>query len=436
MSQVIVYTGWVRLMRAFAGASAVGTALPRRVRGGLAACGALMILAVAAGCGSHPAPSPAPGSGQGAGSGSPAAPRATPTSAKLPALAPSQPAGGPVPSRFAATSVTFVSATEAFVLGTAPCATAPCTSIVRTLDRGTSWRGLPAPLVRVGTPSMTSRPVVWGIRFATAAHGFVFGAGLWETTDGGEHWRKDTSPSGSILSLAAIDGQVLALTIHCSAQAGCSQRGTLLRRPLAGGSWQTVTALRVSLLPGPTDMIATQGQEAAILNGRSVVLTRDGGATLTVRGTPCTTVTVGEATSVAVTGPHSLALLCTGQGFTGHTIKHIYVSSDRGARWTQAAQPSSVGDAGTIAAATPARLSIATASAASWLFHSGDAAAHWRTVRTEFDGGMGWADLGFTTTTDGVVVHGPANSDGNTRRSPGQLLFTEDSGVDWHVVRF
>ena len=51
------------------------------------------------------------------------------------------PPGGPVPSGFTATSVTFVSAQEAFVLGTAPCPNAPCTSIVRTLGRGASWRG-------------------------------------------------------------------------------------------------------------------------------------------------------------------------------------------------------------------------------------------------------------------------------------------------------
>jgi hypothetical protein len=283
---------------------------------------------------------------------------------------------------------------------------------------------------------MTRTPVAWGIRFATPARGFVFGAGLWQTSSGGEHWRRITGPGGAILSLAVIDGQLLALTTHCSAQAGCPQSGTLVRRPLAGGPWRTVTLVKVSLLLDPTDMIATQGPVAALLNGSSVLLTSDGGATFSAHRTPCTTVTTGEASSVAVTGPHGLALLCTGQGFTGHTIKYVYVSSNRGVSWTREAQPSSLGDAGTIAAATPAQLSIATASAASWLYHSGDAATHWRTVRTEMDGGMGWADLGFTTTADGVVVHGPAITDGNSRRSPGQLLFTQDGGAIWRPVHF
>ena len=63
--------------------------------------------------------------------------------------------------------VTFVSPDEAFVLGTAPCAHTPCTSIVRTLNRGASWRGLPAPVVPLSQPENGPASAVWGIRFAT-----------------------------------------------------------------------------------------------------------------------------------------------------------------------------------------------------------------------------------------------------------------------------
>ena len=65
----------------------------------------------------------------------------------------------PVPAGFAATSVTRVSPDEGFVLGTAPCARAPCTSIARTRNRGVSWTGLPAPAVPVGPPGQAG--VVW-----------------------------------------------------------------------------------------------------------------------------------------------------------------------------------------------------------------------------------------------------------------------------------
>src|SRR6266704_1702466 len=98
------------------------------------ACGGLLAAAILAGCGGAAAPS-----------------------------------GGPVPAGFRAAAATFVSVREAFVLGTAPCQRTPCTSIVRTRDRGVSWRGLPAPAVPLGEPGVTG-PAVWGIRFATPEH--------------------------------------------------------------------------------------------------------------------------------------------------------------------------------------------------------------------------------------------------------------------------
>ena len=93
--------------------------------------------------------------------------------------------------------------------------------------------------------------------------------------------------------------------------------------------------------------------------------------------------------------------------------------------------PGTAGDGGTIAAANRSQLVIATASAASWLYSSGNGAAQWQTVVTELDGGQGWADLGFTTASDGVVIHGPA-----ARGFVGQLLLTADGGLTWRRVSF
>jgi hypothetical protein len=336
----------------------------------------------------------------------------------------------PVPAGFAATSVTFTSADEAFVLGTAPCAQAPCTVVVRTLDRGASWRALPAPAEPVGPAGARA---VWGIRFATPEHGFVFGAGLWETTDGGERWTRDSEIGDSILSLAIVRGQVLALTARCAPGAGC-QPAVLERRSLDGGSWQAIAKVPVGNLNDPDDLIATQAGVAAVIQGRDVLVTADGGLTFTAKPTPCPA--QEQEPSVAVTGPTGLALLCTGEGFTGHTIKQVYLSADDGAHWTRAGAPSPDGDGGTIAATTTGDLAIATESAASWLFFSPDAGVSWRIVATNGDGGMGWADLGFTTAADGVVVHGPAISDGNAEGRPGQLDLTSDAGATWYQVSF
>ena len=344
------------------------------------------------------------------------------------------PSGGPVPARFAATSVTFVSADEAFVLGTAPCAHAPCTSVVRTLDRGRSWVDLPAPAEPVGQPGLASAPVVWGIRFATPGHGFVFGDGLWETTDGGAQWSRAAGPGGSILSLAIVGGQVLLLTARCTPGGGCGQRAFLERRALGGGPWTAVEKVTIGDVIDPDDLIATQAGVAAVTNGRDVLVTGNGGLTFTVNPVPCPA--LEQNPSVAVTSPHGLALLCIGQGYTGHTIKRVYVSRDDGAHWTPAGSPSPDGDGGTIAATATGQVAIATASAASWLLYSGDAGSSWRIVYTADDGGVGWADLGFTTATDGVVVRGPADGDGNSTQRPGQLFLTSDGGTTWHQVSF
>ena len=394
-----------------------------------AACGGLLIVALAAGCGTAQEPSVARSPARSAAS----SPSVSRPASRAPATATpagiTQPSGGQVPAGFKAASVTFVSTREAFVLGTASCEHAPCTSIVRTLDRGVSWRGLPAPVVPLGGPYTSTRPAGWGIRFATPEHGFVFGNGLWETTDGGEHWTAAAYPGGAILSLEIIDHQVLAVTALHGPNGLTGW--TLSRRALGGGPWVRITALAYNSGAGG---IATQAGVAAVVDGSSVLVTSDGGLTVIKHATPCPAAgsPFPVATSAAVQAPHGLALLCTGQGYTGHTDKTVYVSGDLGATWKLAGHPNPAGDGGMIAAAAPGHLTIATTSAASWLYYSADNGKTWRTVVAYPDGGQGWNDLGFTTTRDGVVIHGhPAY--GNML---GQLLLTDNGGLTWYAVTF
>jgi hypothetical protein len=393
------------------------------------ACGGLLIVALAAGCGTTQASSAArPPAGSAAWS-----PPVSRPASRAPATAGpagiTQPSGGPVRAGFRAASVTFVSAREAFVLGTAPCKHAPCTSIARPLDRGASWLGLPAPVVPLGEPYASTGPAVWGLRFATPEHGFVFGNGLWVTTDGGEHWPAVAYPGGAILSLEIIDHQVLAVTARHGPDGLTGW--TLSRRALGGGPWVRITALASNSGVGG---IAAQAGVAAVVDGSSVLVTSNGGLTVTKHATPCPAAgsPFPVVTSVAVEAPRGLALLCTGQGYTGHTDKTIYVSGDLGATWKLAGHPASAGDGGMIAASAPGHLTIATTSAGSWLYYSADNGKTWRTVVTYPDGGQGSNDLGFTTTLDGVVIHGhPYYGD-----MLGQLQLTDNGGLTWHAVTF
>ena len=341
------------------------------------------------------------------------------------------PAGGPVPAGFAATSVTFTSATQSYVLGTVSRATAPSASIIRTLDRGAHWAAISAPTVPLGNQFSATGAAVWGIRFATAGHGFVFGNGLWETTNGGARWASAAYPGGAVLSVATIDSQVLILTVPGTQSFGA---GTLYRRPLAGGAWHLVTRVRLDSRLDPTDLIATQSGVAAVLDGSTVVVTANGGRTFVRHTLPAAVSGISAPAAVGVSGPTGLVLVARGQGYTGHVDKTVYLSGDLGATWTKAGSPPSPG--GVLAvAATSGRYVIAAASAASWLYYSTDGAT-WSTVYVGNDGGQGFADLGFTTPAQAVVIRGPAMSNGNAEARYGQLLLTRVSGLSWPRAYF
>jgi hypothetical protein len=386
----------------------------------------LVSFVLTAGCGSHHTATTTPSSSTSSQSSLPSSVSASPSPSTSPSPAPPSPT---VPAVKAA-SVTFVSPSEAFVLGTAK---SHGTLLVRTLDRGASWRLLSAPAVPLGRAGQGASSAVWGVRFANAAHGFVFGTGLWETTDGGLHWSSAAAPKGEILSLACIRGQVLALV----AAKPQTLTASLYRRPLAGGAWMGIAdSLKRIDLSDPTDLISTQAGTAAVLDGSGVIITRDGGLSDALVSTPTTVLAPFQPTNVAVTSARSLALLEVGQGYTGHTDKLVYTSSNGGLAWAKAGKPSNEGDGGTLAAGSPTTLILATASAASWLDRSADGGHTWKTVLTYGDGGLGWADLGFTTVADAVVIHGPADAAGNSDHRLGQLLLSSDGGLTWHQVKF
>ncbi|MGD0998546.1 MAG: hypothetical protein ABR941_09565, partial [Thermoleophilia bacterium] len=328
-----------------------------------AACVVAIILLAAAltACGSK---------GQGStsatpmGSSPPASqsPSATPTTPAIAATSlPPAPVGAAVPTGFRATSVTFVSTDEGFVLGTAPGHGAV---VARSRDRGATWTRRAAPFVDIGWPQSQSGSAagVWGIRFATATHGFVFGRGLWETTDGGATWTRVAAPAGSVLSLAAIDGQVLALVQPSPS----SQSATLLRRPLVGGSWTKITTTKLYTTVDPTDLISTQAGTAAVLASGGVLVTRNGGLTFHTYPAPSTASLAPAA--VGVTSAGSLALLDGGGAAAGSVEKLVYVSANGGATWTKAGAPSPGGDPVTIAGGSPATLLVGAASGGSEIY--------------------------------------------------------------------
>src|SRR5919197_1028276 len=330
-------------------------------------------------------------------------PASTTKTSSTPGLSP----GGPVPPGTKATSVTFISPTSAFLLGTAPCQHPRCSVILRTEDRGRSWRGLPAPLEAV---SGFAGNGLWGLRFADARHGYAYGNGLWETGDGSRSWHRDAAPARIVLVLAAVqERELVAVAAPCLAgQRSCAHRLTLYRRPLSSAGWTAVASTRTDSFEAS---IAVHGPDVWAVVGTRLYVSIDGGVSFTSQKAPCRSPGTEYGTAVSDDGPHTY-LLCSGVGGAGSIAKYLYRTAGRGSWWTLAGRPPRGGREEGLSAGSDRAVVIAAA------------------------GGAGWADLGFTTSTYGVVVHGPAISDGGNDGRPGQLLLTEDGGRSWHRVGF
>lgn len=129
-------------------------------------------------------------------------------------------------------------------------------------------------------------------------------------------------------------------------------------------------------------------------------------------------------------------LLCTGSGAAGSVDKLVFRVGGSEPEWMRVGSPPRGGGPEGISAGSDSAVMLAAASGVSELYRSTDAGGSWQTVLTANDGGAGWADLGFTTASNGVVVHGPAISNGANDGRPGQLLLTDDGGRTWHPVGF
>lgn len=338
------------------------------------------------------------------------------------------PDGGPVPAGTEATSVTFISPTTAFVLGTASCQTHPCSVILRTTDRGGHWVGVPAPRETI---SYVQGAGLWGLRFADAQHGYAFGQGLWETGNGGQSWQRAMPPAPTVLSLEAVqDRELVAVAQSCRPGQGCGRRLGIYHAAI-GGRWDLVASIRT--YAGDAS-IAVHGPDVWVLAGSGIYSSTDGGITFSPERVPGACRTVGTD-SITDDGSH-VYLLCTGEGFTGHTLKYVYASTGPGAAWRLVGKPPTPGGGGQIEAGSDRAILIASYSAASWLYRSTDGGRTWRTILTEYDGGAGWNDLGFTTPSNAVVVHGPPVRDGGGDGRPGKVLLSSDGGLTWRAASF
>jgi photosystem II stability/assembly factor-like uncharacterized protein len=124
-----------------------------------------------------------------------------------------------------------------------------------------------------------------------------------------------------------------------------------------------------------------------------------------------------------------LYTLCTGNGAAGSLTKEVVRTED--AKTTLEGTAPFGGSTASIAATASGTIVVGASSGASYIYLSPDGGHTWSTAETYDDGGMGFNDLGFTTASQGVAVHG---FPGTIAGESSQLLMTHDGGAIWQVV--
>lgn len=284
--------------------------------------------------------------------------------------------------------------------------------VLHTTNRGLHWS-------QVGTLPPAAN--VSEIRYGDALDGWAFGPSLYATHDGGATWGPVPLP-GQVIDVEASGGTAWALDQPCpQTSASCAMPQVLERSPVATNAWQAVPG--PALPAGAGGTVAPHGSALYLLTG-TLVFGSSAGGPLAGLPNPCPSGTL--AGDLAVSSATDVAVLCVGDAGAGSSTKQVFVSSDSGHTYHALPDAPRGGQTVGFAAASPTTIALAAASGESWIYRTAGADTTWSTPLSFPDGGAGWADLGFTDATHGVVVSAPQQG--------GRIYLTSDAGATWTEV--
>jgi photosystem II stability/assembly factor-like uncharacterized protein len=320
------------------------------------------------------------------------------------------------------------------VLGSTACGSARCAVIAHTIDAGHTWTRIPAPPTTVDTDPRLTSAGVSALRFADPLDGWAYGPQLWATHDGGTTWHAIAAAGFAGGPASVWDLQAAAGTAHLAYYASTALAFGIASTPVARDAWQSPPVfLPVGAGPVPQVQLVIQGTagwliqvDREVINGARLVH----GAWQT--WTPPCSDSAGPAV-LAASSTTSLLADCDLGVWSTPAGEHLFRSANGGGSFAELSP--AVPLTGAHEVATPATSTIVVA---------GDGpldaqGASTPVVIASFDGGHTWVtvlkpgtatftDLGFTTTTQGVLI--------TTVGATSRLLMTRDGGHTWVAVAF
>jgi hypothetical protein len=342
----------------------------------------------------------------------------------------------PVPAHFEPGSVSFVSASQGFVLGTSPCTSQPCTTLLTTANGSKAWAATAPPPAPFASASSTSSASVSQVLFANASDGWVYGPTLWATYNGAESWAR-VKLGGPVYLLATSAQEVYAVVGNCSPSAhNCPTPTLKLERAAVGSAaWHTVQGVSGY---GTTAVLTANGANAWVSfppkSVGAVMIWRSSNSSSTWQRLPNPCYQPSQATDLAgmaSPGGDLLFELCAGNPGAGQEGKSLWASTNGGKNGHVVSQLPLGGLALSIAAPSSRDIVVTAVSGASFVYRSTNGGSTWAT-HTFADGGAGFYDFAFVTPSFGNTVEGSPVDGPNDDR----LLETSDGGATWSPVHF
>ncbi len=344
-------------------------------------------------------------------------------------------AAAPVPAKFEPGSVSFVSPSLGYLLGTSHCSHAPCTAVLTTANGGKAWTKTAAPGASFATTATRYVASVSQLLFANASDGWAYGDSLWATYNGAKTWQQ-VDLRGPVFALNSSKDVVYAVVGNCSPSgAKCATPALRLERSSVGShSWHTVPGLTGY---GTSALVAVNGENAWVslspLDHGAAKLwsTTDGGTTWHSLPDSCYQPSQAiDLAGLAAAGGSTVYELCAGDPGAGSEGKSIRMSTNGGSTTRMVSHLPLGGLAQGIAAAGTQDVYVTAVSGASDIYRSVNGGRTWAAFILD-DGGAGLSDIRFTTPSFGTAIEGQPVDGAAANR----LLLTDNGGATWSVVK-